>query len=155
MTVSRFSLRIAAILITGSTCHAFADEIYKTVDAQGHVTYSDHALSPQSKRVTLDVVEGDPVEAARLAKEQALVSADTAQQAKLSQQRAVEQQKQEAQKSQQQRKCKMARDRFATFAAGGRIFKVDEQGNRVYYTDEEIDAQRDSAKAAMDSACSQ
>src|SRR5580658_3355454 len=149
MTVSGWSLRIAALLIAGATCHASADDIYKTVDAQGRVTYSDRALSPQSKRVTVDVIEGDPVEAARMAKEQAQVNADAAQQAKLSQQRAAEQQKQDAQKVQQQRACELARNHYATFAAGGRIFKVDEQGNRAYYTDQEIEEQRTSAKAAM------
>jgi hypothetical protein len=40
------------------------------------------------------------------------------------------------------------------FAAGGRIFRTDEQGNRVYYSDQEIDQQRAATKAAMDSACS-
>jgi hypothetical protein len=155
MTISRWGPQIGAMLIATATCHAIAHDIYKTVDAEGHVTYSDHALSPQSKKVTIDVIQGDPAEAARLAKERALVNADAAQQAKLSQQRAAEQQAQEAQKALQQRKCEAARSRFATFAAGGRIFNIDEQGNRVYYSDEEIEAQRNSAKVAMDSACSQ
>jgi cation transport ATPase len=145
---------LGVVLIAGAAGHLCADEIYKTVDAQGHVSYSDHALSPQSKRVTLDVIEADPAEAARLERERAQEHAEADQQAKLSQRRAAEQQKQDAQKQQQERKCEQARIRFAAFAAGGRIVKYDEQGNREFYSDEEIDAQRNSAKAQMDSACS-
>jgi hypothetical protein len=35
------------------------------------------------------------------------------------------------------------------------LFKTDEQGNRAYYTDDEIAAELAAAKAAMDSACPQ
>jgi len=154
MILSRWSLHVATMLIASVACHVCAEEIYKTVDAQGHVSYSDHALSPQSKKVTIDVIEGDPAEAARLAKQQAQENADAVEHAKLSQQRAAEQQSQEAQRQSQQRKCEQARNRFATFAAGGRIVKFDEQGNREFYSDDEIEAQLNSAKAAVDSACS-
>jgi Domain of unknown function (DUF4124) len=153
MTVSRWNLYFGAVLITSAAGAVCADDIYKTVDAQGHVSYSDRALSPQSRRVTLNVIEGDPAEVARLAKEQAQQNTDSVQQAKLSQQHAAERQKQDEQKQLQERKCEQARSRFATFAAGGRIVKYDEQGNRDFYSDEEIEAQRVSAKAEMDSVC--
>jgi len=155
MTVARWYLRTGAGLVVAASVTGVADDVYKTIDAQGHITYSDRALSPDSKKVTVEVIEGDPQEAARLAKERALVNADAAEKSKQAQQQAAEQQKQQAQDAAQKRQCDSARSRYAMFAAGGRIFKVDDQGNRSYYSDQEIDDQRIATKAAMDSACSQ
>jgi hypothetical protein len=155
MTVERWSPRIAGMLIAGVALSALADDVYKTVDAQGRVTYSDHAISPESKRVTVDVIQGNPQEAARLAKERAVVNAGAAEQAKQAQQQANEQLRQQAQAASQKQACEAARNRYGTFSAGGRIYHTDDQGNRAFYSDEEIEAQRISAKAAMDSACGQ
>lgn len=155
MTITRWRLQIGAVLVMTVFVDAVADDVYKTIDAQGHVIYSDRAISPDSKKVTIDVIQANPKEAARLAKEQALVNADATQKSKQAQQLAVEEQKQQAREAIQKRECESARSRYAMFAAGGRIFKVDAQGNRSYYSDEDIDAQRMTAKAAMDSACSQ
>jgi hypothetical protein len=143
------------VLLMATALPALSDDVYRTVDPQGHVIYSDKPLSSASKRVSIDVIAANPQEAARLAKEQALVNADAAQQAKLAAQLASEQQKQASQDAARRRTCEAARARYAMFAAGGRIYRVDEQGNRAFYSDEEIEAQRIASKAAMDRLCSQ
>jgi hypothetical protein len=131
-----------------------ADDMYKTVDPQGRVTYSDHPLSPSSQRISVQVTPANTQEAARLSREQAAVDAESAQQAKQARHDEDDQAKKSAQLAQQQQRCNAARNRYALFAAGGRIFKTDTDGNRVYYSDEEIDQQRILTKAAMESACS-
>jgi hypothetical protein len=130
-----------------------ADDMYKTVDAQGHVVYSDHPTSSASQRVSVQVTPPNAEEAARLGKEQALLNADAVQQSQQAQHDAAAQAKKAAQDAAQKRRCDLARDRYAVFSAGGRIFRSDEQGNRVYYSDQEIEDQRAAAKAAMDSSC--
>jgi len=130
-----------------------ADDMYKTVDAQGHAVYSDHPLSSASQRISVQVTAQNPEEAARLAKEQAMLNADAAQQAQQAKRDTDEQTKKAAQDATLRRRCESARDRYAVFAAGGRIFKSDTQGNRVYYSDQEIEEQRVAAKAIMDSTC--
>jgi hypothetical protein len=142
-----------AAIATGSR-FALADDMYRTVDAQGAVVYSDHPLSSASQRISVQVTAPNQEEATRLAKEQALANADSAQQAQQAQHEAAEQQKKAAQDTALKQRCDAARNRYAVFSAGGRIFKTDEQGNRVYYSDLEIDSQRAVSKAAMDSACS-
>lgn len=155
MTVARWFLWAGTLFLTAAAIDAAADEVYKTLDAQGHITYSDRAISSDSKKVTVDFIQGNPQEAARLAKERALINADETQKARQAQQQAADQQKQQTQEALKRRECDAARSRYAMFAAGGRLFRMDDQGNRVFYSDEEIDAQRVSTKAAMDSACSQ
>jgi hypothetical protein len=154
MTPTSWFLRVSALLVLSASCHA-AGDIYRTVDAQGNVVYSDRAIAPTSKKIAVDVIQGNAEDAARLAKESAREDADAAQQAKLAREQAAKQQQQDAQEALKQRKCQAARNRYAMFAAGGRIYRVDEQGNRVYYSDAEIDAQRINTKATMDAACSQ
>lgn len=141
----------AVMLIIGQS--GLADDMYKTVDAQGHVVYSDHPSSPASQRIFVQVTAPNSEEAARLNKEQAMLNADAAQQALQAQHEAVEQSKKAAQDAALKRRCDYARDRYAVFAAGGRLFKSDEQGNRVYYSDQEIEEQRAAAKALMESSC--
>jgi hypothetical protein len=142
-----------ASLLTLLSRPGIADDMYKTVDAQGNVTFSDHPLSSASQRISVDVKQGDPAEAERIRREQAQMNAQAAQSVKQAQQDASDQAKKAAQQAQQQQRCAAARSRYAMFAAGGRLFRTDEQGNRVYYSDQEIDQQRDAARAAMEGAC--
>jgi hypothetical protein len=151
----RLTSQLAGIAVMLISSHGgLADDMYKTVDAQGHVIYSDHPSSPASQHISVQVTAPNSEEAARLGKEQALLTADAAQQAQRAQHDAAEQTKKAAQDAALKQRCDSARDRYAVFAAGGRIFKSDEQGNRVYYSDQEIDQQRAAAKAVMDSSCS-
>jgi hydroxymethylpyrimidine/phosphomethylpyrimidine kinase len=144
----------AALVCIVGQCAIGAD-VYKTVDAQGHVVYSDHPISSASQLITVQVAAPNAQEAARLTKEQAMQSAQSSEDMKQMQQAAADQQKQAAQEALQKQRCDAARSRLATFTAGGRLFRTDEQGNRVYYSDDEIEAERVAAKSAMDSACPQ
>jgi Domain of unknown function (DUF4124) len=142
---------VAAMMLVNQS--DLADDMYKTVDPQGHVVYSDHPLSSASQRMSVQVTAPNTQEAARITKEQTMLNADAAQQAQQAKRDADEQTKEAAQDATQRRRCESARDRYAVFAAGGRIFKSDAQGNRVYYSDQEIEEQRVAAKAVMDSTC--
>ena len=130
-----------------------ADTMYRTVDAQGHVTYSDRPLSSSSQRISVDVTGPNASEAARRSKEQALQDAADQQRVQQSQHDAEEAKKAAAHDAAQQQRCNAARSRYASFAAGGRLFKTDADGNRVYLSDQEIDEQVTLSKAAMESAC--
>jgi hypothetical protein len=129
---------------------AFCDDVYKTVDASGNVVYSDRPSSPKSEKMTLPVQQADPSEASRLAKQRALQDADYAQR---SRQEADEQARQQAQSKQDAARCSSARNRYFTFKDVRRMFRLDADGNRVFYSDEEADAMRAAAKQAMEQAC--
>jgi hypothetical protein len=148
--LGQLAAAVAMVIVSQSSV---ADDLYKTVDAQGHIVYSDRPLSSASQRISVQVTAPNPEEAARLNKEQAMLNADAAQQAQQARRDADEQTRKAAQDATQKRRCDSARDRYAVFAAGGRIFKSDEQGNRVYYSDQEIEEQRQAAEAIMDSMC--
>jgi hypothetical protein len=131
----------------------YADEMYKTIDAQGHVTYSDHPLSSDSKRINVEVTSGDPAEAARIKRDQAANSAAANQTVEQAHEDEIARSKKQQEAAQQQQRCALARSRYAMFAAGGRLFHTDDQGNRVYYSDDEIEQQRTATRAAMEKDC--
>ena len=129
---------------------SYGDEVYKTIDASGHVVYSDHATSPGSQKMSVPVTQPDAAEAARLAKQRALEDAEFAQRSK---QEAADASKQAAQAKQDEARCTAARTRYNYLMQVNRLFRVDADGNRVYYSDEEGDAMRATAKQTMDQAC--
>lgn len=58
-----------------------------------------------------------------------------------------------ADKRAKEQACKNARSRVAQFEQGGRIYRVDEQGERQYYGDKEIAAELENAKNDMEANC--
>jgi hypothetical protein len=129
-----------------------ADDIYKTVDADGHVVYSDHPISPAAQKLALPVTPADSAEAARLAKQRAIENAEDAQR---SRQEAEQQSKQAAQSKQDAAHCTDARNHYFSLKDVRRVYRLDDDGNRIYYSDQEADAMRAAAKQAMDQACPQ
>src|SRR5882762_8172605 len=53
-----------------------ANEVYKSVDAQGHVVYSDRADTSTAQKTSVLVDQPNPTEAARIAKEQEMLKAE-------------------------------------------------------------------------------
>jgi len=127
-----------------------AQEIYKSVDAEGHVVYSDRASTKNASKSTLHVDEPDPAEAARLAKQQKLLETAAAQRVK---QDAADAKSKAAEDERRQKACEKARNNYLRLKDSGRLFHRDADGNRVYYSDEEIDAMREQARRAMTAAC--
>ena len=66
---------------------------------------------------------------------------------------AKEAEKKAAQTQQKQDNCRIARDRLATFEAGGRITQINAAGERVYLDDAQIEQERASARQAVAQAC--
>ena len=144
---------IAAGLLLAMTMVA-AEDIYKSIDAQGRPVYSDRPLSSTAERVTIQSRPRDAAAAEERARQELAELArrqeERDRQATVS--RAAEQEKETAEKAQAER-CIAARNRYFMFAEANRLYRRDEAGNRVYYTGAEIDAERDAAKRKMDQQC--
>jgi len=120
------------------------------------VIYSDHPLASgaqKAQKVDQDVEQPDPREVARQAQEQAALVAEDKERTKRlereAQKAAVDAQKQQ----QREQRCQAARTRYGQFKYGGRLYHYDAQGNRVYYTDQEIETERAASKKVMDELC--
>jgi hypothetical protein len=128
-----------------------AQEVYKSVDADGHVVYSDRGTTKNAPTTSIHVTEPDPAEAARLAKQQQLLNAAEKQRQK--EEAADSKGNAQAERNRQQ-KCERARNQYYRLHDARRIFdKRDADGNPIYLSDEEADAARDKARRAMTDAC--
>ena len=126
------------------------DEIYRSVDAQGNVVYSDRPTSTAAHKTDVTVQQADPAEAERLAKERMLLKEEDNQRKK---QELLENIIKAQQDKQKQARCQTARDEYYKLKDAGRIYKHDADGNRVYYSDTEADAKREAARQVMNTAC--
>lgn len=145
------TLILSALLMSGG---AGAGEIYKSVDANGRVTYSDQP-SPSAKRVVLPRASASTeAERERISRQmESYAQADAARAQKME----AEQKEKAAKKAaEEQRKeaCKRARDRYLNFSEARRPYRRDDEGNRVYYSSAQIDAERAAAQKEMDKQCS-
>jgi len=149
----RISLALAALATVVITAHA---DVYKSVDAQGQVRYSDTwspgatlikgdrnrlALDPNANTPNADpnkpVVPNDhtPVDSAKLAAQKAVATDMAAA-------RAVE--------------CKRLQDQYDKLIHARRVMQADPgpNGERQFMSDAQADAERVKTKQAMDEACS-
>ena len=128
---------------------AQADQVYKSVDAQGHVTYSDRPNAAGAQKTDIVVQQADLKEAARLAKEHQVLNAEDDQRKK--QDLAADKAKAQQDKDRQAR-CQAAKDHYNSIKEG-RLYKRDADGNRQFMSDPEADAQRETARQVMNTAC--
>jgi len=146
----RAAVALAGVLAAPALFPASADEIYRSVDAQGHVVYSDRPNNAAAKKTEVAVQQADPNEAARLAKERMLLKAEDDQRKKQEFDESRAKAQQEATRKEQ---CKNARDRYNFLKDVGRLFNQDANGNRAYYTDAQLDQMREDARRTMNTAC--
>ena len=143
-------MTLAGLLFTCSVSPALADQVYRSVDAQGHVTYSDRPTTPSAQKTDVAVQQADQKEAQRLARENMLLKADDAQR---TQKEATESQAKAKQDAEKKRLCENARNRYNDLKSVNRIYTVNADGTRDYFSDEKADATRQEAQRAMQAAC--
>jgi hypothetical protein len=147
---TRSAITLALLAFGCAAAPLAAQEVYKSVDADGHVVYSDRGATKSAPKTALHVEEPDPAEVARLAHEQELLKAD--EQTRMHQQ-AIEEKSKAQQQRKQQQACEQARSHYNYLRDSARIYQRDTDGSRMYLSDEAADAAREQARRAMVSAC--
>jgi Domain of unknown function (DUF4124) len=127
-----------------------AQEVYKSVDAQGHVVYSDRGATKNAEKTAVHVEQPDPAEVARLAKQQEMLKAEDQVRAK---QEAVDAKNKAADAHKKEVACTNARNYYFRLVDARRLYKPTDNGDRVFLSDEDADALRQKAKQAMNDAC--
>jgi len=144
------AMALAGLLFTAASSTSFADQVYRSVDAQGHVTYSDRPTAPGAKKTDIAVQQADQKEADRLARENQLLKADDTQR---TQREAADSQAKAKQDADKKRLCESARNHYNDLKSANRIYTMKADGTRDYYSDEKADAMRQEAQRTMQAAC--
>jgi hypothetical protein len=148
--VRHSTLLMVCVLLAWPTRFPRADEVYKSIDAQGHVVYSDRPETSTAQKAVVNVDRPDAKEVARMGKEQEILKAEEIQRDR---QKLIEDAKKAQQDHAKQVQCDAARNHYYTLKDARRIYDRDADGNRIYYTDAEANAKREDARQAMNAAC--
>jgi preprotein translocase subunit SecD len=133
---TRNSLLICTVLVLALTgMAASADQVYRWVDKDGHVHYSQTppaSTSVKAQTVNITPPAPDPV---TLQNEQKLAQ-QIQDQNKQNQDSQKKAQQDAQQKAQQQQQCDALRQRLQVLQQSGRVATVDAQGNKTYIPDD-------------------
>ena len=144
-------MRLAAIIVTLSllSVSAMAADVYRTVDAQGNIVYSDRpadgssvrvAVAATSSRVPVRMQSTQATAATAAAQEPDEATIAAAERAQLAEDRAAN--------------CVTAQQRNETYATSHRLYRIGDDGERVYYNDAELSQARLDAEADVARWCS-
>jgi Domain of unknown function (DUF4124) len=141
-----------AILVFLPLSGALAD-VYRSVDAQGHVQYSD-TPTPGAEVIRMNSAGRAPIRSvpvASTAKPNSVASGDQIHQ-QLEQEAAARAVQNDVAQTRADQ-CKKATDAYNASVQARRIYKTGPDGQHEFLTDDEADKQRTTYKMQMDSAC--
>lgn len=144
--------RIVMLVLALALAPAATAQLYKWVDKDGKVTYSDQpAPSTQSKQINVPgAASASPAASAKSAverdKELEKGRQDAAAKAKKAEEEGLKAKADEE-------GCTKAKAYLRTVTEGGRIATYDEKGERVLLDDKQIESERVKAQRAVDDYC--
>lgn len=144
------AMLIFSVMLAGS---AFAGEIYKWTDEDGNVHYTDKPISSESEHLNIQSrnTSTETIDAELQAVQE--------QQAKLNETKAaaaVEEQKDadlSAKADERAEKCSMYRERMTKFVQSRRLYREDENGERVYLDEDQTEAARENVVQKVEEYC--
>lgn len=154
-TLTTVAMTTALLLVAGAiTGMATAGEIYKRVDADGNVEYGDRPSGAESE-VRLQI-SSQPTDPARI---QAQTTARLEQQASAREAAASEatgpsEEELRAEANERAVKCTTYRARLEKFIQSRRLYREDENGERVYLDEAETQAARENVQRQVEEYCS-
>ena len=147
------ALVTALLLAFVASGGAIAKEIYKWVDENGNVHYEDRPVSEQSERVAIASRPTDPAHAQ--AETQRLLDARTkkAEEAAAAAAAGPSPEELKAEADERAKKCTQYRQTLQKFVFSRRLYREDENGERVYLDEAETQAARDRAEKQVEEYC--
>jgi hypothetical protein len=158
-------IRIALLAITALGTGAVHAQVYKCLDPNGKVVYSQNPCPPNMKRETMSrggippasavapaagaadkAAKGGPRTPAEQEQDFRKRQQDQAKAAKEADKKSAEAQAKEA-------NCRNARQRLTQYEIGGRISQINDKGERYYMEDAQIEAEKARARADVSQFC--
>ena len=154
MKAKRIVLTCAIAAITVSM-GAMANEIYKWTDADGNVHYEDRPSGAATEE-RLELTYRSTDRGAVQARVKSRVDAQTAREEEKSAAAAAEQEAADNAAAEQQRRerCDQARARLESYLQARRLYRTDDNGERVYLDDSQSQQARQKAEEQIAEFCS-
>lgn len=149
MKIKHVAAVMIALAIGGA---ALAGDIYKWVDDQGNVHYEDKPIAG-SERLAIQSQPTDPsrIQAQVQAGAEARTSAQEARAAAAEEEQALEEERAKAAELAQ--KCEQARATMQRFVTSRRLYREDDDGERTYLDEVEMQAARQRVEDQISEHC--
>ena len=142
------------LLATMLSCSTFASEIYKWTDADGNVHYGDRPTDPTSQRMAIQSRPTDPTRVAALSQARADTRSRRVAEATAAAGEGPSPQELAAAAAEKAQKCTDYRSRLVQMLQSRRLYREDENGERVYLNDDEMLSARERVQTQVEDYCS-
>jgi hypothetical protein len=153
MKLKRLTISVLVLALAASV-PTLASEIYKWTDAEGNVHYEDRPTGESNEErlsVTYKRTDRAVVQARIDSRQENQALRQEARQAEAEDKKTAEEQRAEAED--RQAKCESYRARLETFVTSRRLYREDENGERVYLDDKETQEARQRAEELVAEYC--
>ena len=145
---------LVCVLLLFGAGHGVAGEIYRTTDAEGQTVYSDRPPAGKAEVVAIESAPRNEAAAlARSKRELEDISALDQRRKREALAKAAEKKAAEDAAKRKDQQCTLARNEYLGLMEHSRIYRRNKEGERVYYSAAEIDAERIRWKKRMDEEC--
>ena len=158
-------IRIALLVIASLGAAAAQAQVYKCLDSNGKVVYSQNPCPPNMKRETMSRGGIPPASTVAPADAAAGKASKSAPKTPAEQEQAFRKRQQEeakaakgaeqktAEAQAKEANCREAQKRLAQYEIGGRISQINDKGERYYMEDAQIEAAKAQARAEVSQYC--
>jgi hypothetical protein len=160
--VARRALVVAAVVALGALALPAVAAVYKWVDPQGSVHYSDRPPPPEGKLLSVDTSaphgrgergESPPSRSSTAPSAAAPPAPVTGPAASPEAVARLKQTVDNDVSSARAEQCKKAQERYQSYVQSRRLYKEGPNKERIYLSDQELDTERLQAKHEVDEAC--
>ena len=147
------SFAIALMLAIAVAGAAYAGDIYKWTDEEGNVHFGDRPETETSERLA---IQSRPTDPARI---QAQTQARAEARAKAAEEKAAvaaeepSPEELQAQAKERAQKCSTYKARMQKYVTSRRLYREDENGERVYLDEDEMLAAREKVESQIEEYC--
>jgi hypothetical protein len=148
------AIAVALMLAVTAAGTAVAGDIFKWTDEDGDIHFSDVPVSAESEKVA---IQSRPTNPARV---QAMVQSRTDAAAKAAEEQAAatptgpSPEELQAQADARAEKCSTSRAQLQKYVTSRRLYRQDENGERVYLDEDEMQAARERVENQVQDYCS-
>jgi hypothetical protein len=158
-------MRIVLLAIAALGATAAQGQVFKCLDSNGRVVYSQNPCPPTMKKETMSrggippasAVAPPDAAAGKASKGGPKTPAEQEQASRKRQQDEAKASKEAARKTAEaqakEANCRNARQRLAQYEIGGRISQINDKGERYYMEDAQIESEKARARADVSQFC--
>jgi len=149
--------KLTAVIILSLLCAAsgaLAGKVYKWTDSEGNVHYGERPPTTQAREI--DIPKAPPSSHNAAPAGNSLQETNKLLEAlqKERQQKAEKKAAEEEERKIRETNCSHSKRKLVGYKIGGRIYEIDEQGERSYLSDSDIQQRLEAAQKEVDKWCS-